>query len=217
MASASALLTRQFEKIIEFYFYGIAIGQVKKPVQLNEKDFLEFSENFYVNNHELIEKYHNALKLSDTDSDHEKLISDIDKEIDTLYDSIKKSEWKKHFIENCNWRNDIEIFLKQNPKKCKYCGIEEEQIMILYKNNSIKTKRWITRGRSLEIDRIDSRKGYENGNMAWCCYWCNNAKADEFEEHEFKEIGEHIRHIWNERLAKFSKEFITPLNETVKN
>jgi hypothetical protein len=33
-----------------------------------------------------------------------------------------------------------------------------------------------------------------------CCYWCNNAKTDEFTPTEFKFIGQMIGNIWNTRL-----------------
>lgn len=36
------------------------------------------------------------------------------------------------------------------------------------------------------------------------CYWCNNAKTDEFTAEEFKEIGKEIRKIWDVRLASKS-------------
>jgi len=32
------------------------------------------------------------------------------------------------------------------------------------------------------------------------CYWCNNAKTDEFTEEEFSKIGREIRNIWDDRL-----------------
>ena len=34
------------------------------------------------------------------------------------------------------------------------------------------------------------------------CYWCNNAKTDEFSPEEFKPIAEGIRKAWNERLRE---------------
>jgi len=34
------------------------------------------------------------------------------------------------------------------------------------------------------------------------CYWCNNAKTDEFDGDEFKEIGEAIKKVWKKRLKK---------------
>lgn len=34
------------------------------------------------------------------------------------------------------------------------------------------------------------------------CYWCNNAKTDEFTFEEFEEIGKSFGLVWNKRLKK---------------
>ena len=61
-------------------------------------------------------------------------------------------------------------------------------------------KKHITRGWSLEIDRKKPNHEYSEENCVWCCYWCNNAKTDEFTYKEFKKIGETIKTVWNDRL-----------------
>lgn len=62
------------------------------------------------------------------------------------------------------------------------------------------------RGWKLEIDRLDSNFEYRPSNTVMCCYWCNNAKTDEFTRDEFMEIAKAIRNVWNNRLrtARFS-------------
>ncbi|WP_188117205.1 hypothetical protein [Campylobacter concisus] len=43
------------------------------------------------------------------------------------------------------------------------------------------------------------------------CYWCNNAKTDEFSPEEFKPIAEGIREVWNKRLGELGmKEIDVP-------
>jgi 5-methylcytosine-specific restriction endonuclease McrA len=55
----------------------------------------------------------------------------------------------------------------------------------------------------LELERKKPNESYDNtDNLVLCCYWCNNAKTDEFTEEEFKEIGKVIGKIWQTRLQR---------------
>jgi hypothetical protein len=42
--------------------------------------------------------------------------------------------------------------------------------------------------------------GYTTGNLALCCYWCNNAKSDEFSAEEFQPVAEALGQVWRQRL-----------------
>ena len=100
-----------------------------------------------------------------------------------------------------------EFFVKfygndSDHRSCHYCGISEKQIQQLIDKDEIKTKRLATRGRTMEIDRIRPNDDYDDANIVFCCYWCNNAKTDEFTEPEFLLVREQITQIWNNRLAK---------------
>ena len=115
-----------------------------------------------------------------------------------FYDKLKKS------YEN--------IFEKSFPKKafeemistivCSYCGISEDEIEDLGKEGSLYNKRSETRGYTLEIDRKEANGEYTEENCCMCCYWCNNAKTDEFGVKEFEYIAKGINNIWSERLGK---------------
>lgn len=127
----------------------------------------------------------------------------IDNEIDQWYkignDEIIKYEeiFKKYFSTS---QNDIEQIFTGTKKECHYCGINEETIKEMLDVNSFNTIRfYYNRGRGLEIDRKDPLKGYEKDNLVLCCYWCNNAKTDEFDDKEFKAIGSVIGLIWEKR------------------
>jgi 5-methylcytosine-specific restriction endonuclease McrA len=90
-------------------------------------------------------------------------------------------------------------------KQCHYCGLTKEDINKLVDTKLIYTKRITTRGKSLEVERILPNEPYSNTeNLVWCCYWCNNAKTDEFSEDEFKTIGIAIKSIWKNRLMNKS-------------
>ena len=83
---------------------------------------------------------------------------------------------------------------------CSYCGISLAQIEELGKKGKLNNKRSDTRGYTLEIDRMLPNLEYSKKNCCMACYWCNNAKTDEFSPEEFKPIAEGIRKTWNERL-----------------
>lgn len=92
--------------------------------------------------------------------------------------------------------------LDDAQRTCSYCGISDAEIAEMRKEgiSVIRTKRG--RGRSMEIDRHNSRREYYRSNVCLACYWCNNAKTDEFSADEFKAIGAEIAKIWKARLSR---------------
>ena len=86
-------------------------------------------------------------------------------------------------------------------QKCHYCDITEEIIGKLIAQNKMYKKK-VTRGWTLEIDRKKPNLEYTYDNCVRCCYWCNSAKTDEFDDVEFAPIGHAIKAIWNERLNR---------------
>lgn len=87
---------------------------------------------------------------------------------------------------------------------CKYCGTSSFSTLKLYNDaNTGERYDWTRggkRGKRLELDRVDPSKKYDElENLVWCCYWCNNAKSNFFNEDEFepiaKEIGKVIKKI----------------------
>lgn len=83
---------------------------------------------------------------------------------------------------------------------CAYCTITLNEINQLAELKQLHKKNY--RGWTLEIDRLDSNLEYKKENCVMACYWCNNAKTDEFTAEEFMSIGSEIRKIWNNRLLK---------------
>jgi len=93
----------------------------------------------------------------------------------------------------------IKLF-DQDPfnRKCHYCGITDQDIELLRNKGKINTKQF--RGYCMEIDRINSNHEYRPENVVLACYWCNNAKSDEFTSAEFIDhIGPGIGNVWQER------------------
>ncbi|AEV34221.1 hypothetical protein Oweho_3270 [Owenweeksia hongkongensis DSM 17368] len=83
---------------------------------------------------------------------------------------------------------------------CTYCKITMSDIdtlascLELFKKNE--------RGWKLEMDRKNSNFEYLPENVVMACYWCNNAKTDEFTDVEFMVVGEAIGQVWKSRLNK---------------
>jgi hypothetical protein len=100
-----------------------------------------------------------------------------------------------------------------DQKSCAYCGISVDQIKELGRSGLLHNKRSETRGYTLEIDRKIPNLEYTPDNCCMSCYWCNNAKTDEFSPYEFKEIARGINHVWNNRLKNNSIHF--PDNSSV--
>ncbi len=86
-----------------------------------------------------------------------------------------------------------------NKGKCEYCKISEYDILQLAEKRKLSKKNF--RGWSLEIDRLNSNKEYTPDNCVLACYWCNNAKTDEFTFDEFKIIAVGIKDVWEKRLG----------------
>ena len=87
------------------------------------------------------------------------------------------------------------------PKVCQYCSLPENLLEELHKQDGHINKRYPKRGKSLEIDRMQSDLPYTNiDNLVLACYWCNNSKTDTFTYSEFLLIGETIKSIWQKRL-----------------
>jgi hypothetical protein len=113
--------------------------------------------------------------------------------------AVKRLYTRKQITE-MSW-NDFHSWYTSQSRTCYYCGISHEQIQLLLATNNINTKRIITRGRSLELERVIANESYNNiPNLRLCCYWCNNAKSDEFTEEEFKPIAKAIAEVWKQRL-----------------
>lgn len=128
--------------------------------------------------------------------------------IDDIYDRIKVleleyaeqlKELEKQYVDEYSRifpEKDFEKLLKEG--NCSYCNITIEQIEQLADKKKLFKKS--LRGWRLEIDRLNSNLEYTYDNCVMSCYWCNNAKTDEFTEKEFKEIGKVIEKIWKKRL-----------------
>ena len=133
---------------------------------------------------------------------------------DTWYalDEFKKkyedviNNLKRHYIDGFKRVFPFEAFRKllivpKEEYKCHYCNITIDKIIELAEKKQL-FKKQLTRGFVIEIDRIRPNEEYKEDNCVLCCYWCNNAKTDEFTGEEFEQIGKEIEKVWRNRLQK---------------
>ena len=80
--------------------------------------------------------------------------------------------YKRHAVDRgVEWRLSREEVEELISQKCVYCGTEPSNVK--------KTKNTLGEGlRYSGIDRVDSTKSYEKGNVVPCCKLCNLAKRD---------------------------------------
>lgn len=130
--------------------------------------------------------------------------------IDEIYHRIKHlrdhsepiiNELKANYVQNFESVYPEKDFAKLlEDEHCHYCQITLDQIGELARRKRLYKKN--ERGWTLEIDRLNSNYEYTSKNCVMACYWCNNAKTDEFTKEEFKIIGEAIHSIWESRLTE---------------
>lgn len=102
---------------------------------------------------------------------------------------------KQRFLDDEFPKWEKENFIKwyqAQSNSCFYCKLHQRKLYQFYKLT--KSKRYGTRGRTLEIDRKKDTS-YSEDNCCFCCYWCNNAKSDVFSEEQFLKIAEKINEV----------------------
>ncbi|MEA3476466.1 MAG: hypothetical protein U9R23_08525 [Candidatus Cloacimonadota bacterium] len=233
----NSLMERSFEKALRIYHYKFKLQKVtnwseSKPNERNKltcddvEDFkkrldkkeLNLFPDGYKEDYEDMKKIRKRNEYFDIWSGNNKKIK-AEKNISSDIINNNKKIVKKMKIEFKNYfENELnldefkkEIFFKDKEKDkriCYYCGISEAQIEMLANNSKIKTKRFYSRGKTMEIDQKKSENGYKKCNIVLACYWCNNAKSDEFDEDEFQPIANGIRETWNKRLSEIKEKII---------
>lgn len=103
------------------------------------------------------------------------------------YDRSPKGIYKKLKHSKRSWevkitQKEFVEWYQSQPKKCCYCGLTEEMLSKVSDKYNNKTQR-------MTIDRLDSKKHYEVGNLALCCLRCNHIKGDFFTQSEMEKIG----------------------------
>lgn len=93
------------------------------------------------------------------------------------------------------------LFAERDMAHCYYCEISPARIEQLANEKKLYKKN--ERGWQLELDRKRPNEEYSLDNCVWACYWCNNAKSDEFTAEEFRGVGKAIKEVWRARGIEF--------------
>lgn len=191
---------QSFNTRLELFLFKIALDGRGDIDEFAEKEFMDYKL-------EVVEKYAGVYwqQKYDYKIDGKVKIDDIYSAIQNYKRSHAKkiADLKKSYEEDFHKILPYETFKELlQGKKCEYCNITLEDIDKLIENIKIYKKK-DTRGFTLEIDRKEVNKEYASNNIALCCYWCNNAKMDEFSYEEFKKvIGPAIQKVWEGRLKE---------------
>lgn len=157
-----------------------------------EKLELDFIETVYIK----LKTFKQASELLMVDINK---IRQLNKALDSTWRPITKirNKWKAKKVEGNFW--DFYNWIKTTEECCHYCRVTQTELDKLHKIGIVNKR--TKRGRTLEIDRKMPNEQYTNiSNLAYSCYWCNNAKTDTFTEEEFKTIGKAISVVWKQRL-----------------
>lgn len=185
-----------------FLFDKIISGQ-----KVNSSHLEEFLQYNLLGKNDLIKKF--TAEFYHTERGEN--LPETNMQIDDIYLSMKVSErdlipalskWRKEYY-NKVFKNQFQLN-KFNElleaKRCYYCEITLDEIFILIENKKLYKKN--ERGWRMEIDRKEPNLEYSDDNCVPACYWCNNAKTDEFNAEEFKPIGIIIGNTLRARLNK---------------
>ncbi len=190
-----------FKSRLRFYLFEKTLAKES----VNAAHLQEFLQYDLKKKKDLIKKY--TAEFFHTERGE--VLSGTDMHIDEIYIALKEAEknlkselpaWRKAYFNHV-----FKDQLKQSKFKelseaeqCHYCSITLDEIIELIRNKKIYKKN--ERGWKMEIDRKDPNQEYSDENCVAACYWCNNAKTDEFNAEEFKPIGEAIGKALKGRL-----------------
>ncbi len=209
------LIKRNFKRKLEIFIFDASLrGKVIENLTID--DFKKFD---LANHTDVIDKYTFSWQLDKNGDIDGKEIDKIDNDFYNNFQQKYKAFFGDYKNEFYLSENELEEILEKSKCKdindhtlqCHYCGLTKQIIDKIIEetksNVSIQkrffTKRFYNRGKSMEIDQIDPNLGYKKDNIVISCYWCNNAKSDEFKYAEFKKnVAPGIRNIWEKRFGK---------------
>lgn len=195
-----SIKTRSFKSFLDLFLICTYISD-KSLLSANIENFKVFNYN-----DSRISKALGVYQLAkNTDNFCDTPVSALDKVIEMWHKANNLAPFRNIFEqEKIIDESGFKLFFgeDQQERKCFYCKITETEIQSLFEAGKLSTKRLSTRGFKMEIDRLSPNKGYVQGNIALCCYWCNNAKTDEFTAEEFEPIGKLIGQTLKNRLNK---------------
>lgn len=116
------------------------------------------------------------------------------------------------------WANN---YSKDEGPKCHYCETSEKEYKRIYDNSNDvyecyvegklhKSKKVSFNSEYMEIDKMDSLKGYTSSNCVFACHLCNNAKSDLINSKDFEET------IGKNGIRKYVEYLLNKINNDEK-
>lgn len=198
--------TDSFNTRLRFYLFEKVLETKGSHFEPSLDEFLQFDlRNKEGLIHKYTAKYYHRKREDNVDG---MLIDNIYyalKKIDVFLIPLKEAWRKRYFKEVYIDQFSGEAYIKLiNADVCEYCEMPIVKLRQLIDSGKIYKKN--ERGWNLEIDRKNPNQEYSDDNCVAACYWCNNAKTDEFTAEEFKPIGLAIGEALKARLIKTKKE-----------
>lgn len=191
-----------FKSRLRFYLFKVALTKGS----INQNDFIEFDIDKYPAK-EFVDLYTTEYQQFDTKDEVSKY-NDAKLNNNDLYAKMKALEkdnkdkldaWRENYFTDVFQRKmSLEEFKSfEDADHCGYCNTSINTIRNLMASKQIFKKN--ERGYNLELDRKKPNKEYSTENCIMACYWCNNAKTDEFDDEEFTPIGKAIGEVFKKR------------------
>ncbi len=196
------ILGRSFSTKLDIFLFSRIIRK-ENLVGINSDEFIRFSIT-----KDITDTYQKAWQLAGSGRLTERGLT-MDQLDNTIEGWIKNNtalkeellkQYKVLFTTEYFPFGDFEKIYDPDSRKrvCHYCNISDAEIKKLRSRGRIYSK--VNRGYTMEIDRLKPNREYSKKNCVLACYWCNNAKSDEFTSNEFSEhIGPGIESIWGGR------------------
>ncbi|MCV3418186.1 hypothetical protein L8V92_02710 [Campylobacter lari] len=119
-------------------------------------------------------------------------------EYDKIYKKTQNSlKYLKNRYSSTKRRNDNKepfgsarkfiSWYKKQEKECYYCKIAQSDLDNLFGDNKPINSKKPSFNSSLQIERLDPDKGYNEENCVLACCICNNAKSDMISASDFKD------------------------------
>ncbi|HEC1747153.1 TPA: hypothetical protein R1699_001539 [Campylobacter lari] len=148
------------------------------------------------NHYEVVRKKY---KINKNIKDENEKFGAIDKIVEEKFKDMKNFAM---------WYEKAYLKIESKSKlKCHYCGIDEEKLKNLFENKLITSKK-PSFNSSLQIERLNPDKGYNEENCVLACCICNNTKSDMISASNFE-------NYFSNSVKNFYKDLLE--NKTTNN
>ncbi|MCV3391671.1 hypothetical protein L8V88_01380 [Campylobacter sp. IFREMER_LSEM_CL2101] len=161
------------KKLIKAKSYNLNIEEiVREELEPKSKD-----KNYVANLKNHYEVVRKKYRINKKWKNENEKFSAIDKMVEEKFEDMKKFAM---------WYEKAYLKIDEKNRTCHYCGIEEDKLKKLFENKLINSKK-PSFNSSLQIERLDPDKGYNEENCVLACCICNNAKSDMISASDFKD------------------------------